>query len=472
MKKAVVILVLVALLGTGLMWLRRPAVVTAEVVSRGPLRDVISASGIVEARSVVLAAKVPARVAEIALREGNRVRAGQVLIRLESDELTAQVSQARAALAAAAAQLSSARELLRVEQAEIEGAVGQAEAQVTIARSQLIKAKAGARAEEVNAAQAQVAQAEAAFDQAERDLRRAEDLFSAGAIPRAQVDIALTAHHSAVAQLQVAREGLALLRSGTRHEDVTAAAAQVTQAERALKMALERSSLLSARRAQVQAAAAQVAQAAASLRAAEAVQRDTLVTAPFGGTVVRRTAEVGELVFPGTPLIEVADLSDRWVSVAAESDDLMRFQAALESTAVIDVTAESYPGRVFRGAITEIASAAERGTPGKEWTVRVKVRFDDPGALLRPGMEADVDGEVILASDVLVVPKDAVVEQGDQRYVFVWNGTEARQAPITPGASSLDKVEVRAGLQNGNTIVISGMNHLRSGHRVSVRLRQ
>lgn len=228
--------------------------------------------------------------------------------------------------------------------------------------------------------------------------------------------------------------------------------------------------MLLVRHAQVQAASAQVAQAAAALHAASAQLDGTLIRTPFSGTIVRIPAEVGQLVTPGTPLVEVSDLTDKWVSVSVESDDLLRFEAALRAGTPLDVTSESYPGRGFAGRVVDIASKADRGALGKEWTVRVKIAVTDPQNSLRPGMEVDVDGQVTLAQSALHLPKEGVLEQGGRAYVFVWNGTTVERTEVTTGVSSLDRVEVVRGIREGDVVVAKGLDHLRSGHRVTVSI--
>ena len=189
-----------------------------------------------------------------------------------------------------------------------------------------------------------------------------------------------------------------------------------------------------------------------------------VLKAPFAGTVVDLEVEPGQVAAPGAPLLALADLSAQWVSIRAESDDLARFEAA----ASLDVTSESYPGRVFAGQLSGIASVATSSEAGKEWAVRVKIAIDDPARLLRPGMEVDVDGRVTLARGVLRVPKEAIFEQDERAYAFVRSATAVRRVEVTTGPATLAEVAVLSGLRAGDVVVTSGLEHVRRGHRVRV----
>ncbi len=409
MRRRVIVLLLIALaiLGGGsFIWRQRtkPVSVVAERLSRGPLRDVISATGTVEARSAVLSPKVGGRVAAVLVQEGQEVRAGQLLVSLESEELSAEVSRAQAAADAA--------------------------------RSHFRKVRAGATEGEIEAAQAHSDEAQAAYDYAEREARRMRDLFRQGAVARNQLDAAETALRTAQARRQAALADLTRLQAGAGPDDLAAAAAAVAQAEAAMRIT--------------------------------AAQFDgTRIAAPFPGTVVDLRVEVGQFVTPGVPLLELADLSDRWVTVAIETEDLQRFRAA----GLLAVATEAYPDRTFNGTIREITSVAQRSATGQEWTMRVKLDVEDPEGLLQPGVEVDVGGEIILARDVLRLPKEAVQKREGRACVFVWDGHAVRCAAVTTGRSTLREVEVLSGLREGDLVVVAGIEHLRPGRRVTVTVR-
>lgn len=463
-RTTVMLIILVAGAAVAATRLRPSPTVTTVVVAPGNLIDAISATGVVEARSVRLAATVPGRVASVLVREGDRVRVGQLLVVLDGREPAALVDQARAALAAVKAQEAQAAAALRLERAEVRGRILQAEGAVRAARAQRDKVRAGPLPAEIAAVQAEVVRARTAAAEAARNRDRVRSLVLDGALGRAELDAVVGVEEAARASLEAAQAQLARVREGARAEDVTSMEAVATQAEAALQTAREAQRGIEVREAQLDAATAQVRHAEAALRAALAQLDGTRITAPFAGTVVDLEVEPGQVAAPGAPLLALADLSAQWVSIRAESDDLARFEAA----ASLDVTSESYPGRVFAGQLSGIASVATSSEAGKEWAVRVKVAIDDPALLLRPGMEVDVDGRVTLARGVLRVPKEAIFEQDERAYAFVWSATAVRRVEVTTGPATLAEVAVLSGLRAGDVVVTSGLEHVRRGHRVRV----
>jgi HlyD family secretion protein len=237
-----------------------------------------------------------------------------------------------------------------------------------------------------------------------------------------------------VAQLAVARAGLAELRSGFREEEVAqgraglrAAQAQVADAERGLERArllhdggavseeaLEKSELaLSLARIQadergeavrllesgprperVDAGAAQVAAAEAGIEVVDATLSFATITAPFDGVVTVRHREPGETAPPGAPVLTLMNPDDRWVRIYVPEDRIGR--VTLGQTA--NITSDSYPDRTHEGRVTFIASEAEFTPKNVQmpeervklvYAVKVQV-VGDPSFELKPGMPADV----------------------------------------------------------------------------------
>jgi multidrug resistance efflux pump len=354
-------------------------------------------------------------VAEVLVDEGQKVTAGQVLIRLEDADLRSAVSQAEAAVLQAEAAVGQARASVAVAQAQLDqvlaGArpeeIAAAEAQLKAAQSALGQAAAqrdevasGPDTEAIEAAEAQLAQAlaqqkelEIAYDQVldniehlagateERtrfQLNAANEAVAAAQAALDQVKAGassevLQAYNSGVGvaayQRDAARAQLDLLKAGATAEQIAAGRAQVEQA-RAAQAAAE---------AAVQAAEAGLEAARAQLAQAELV-------APFAGTVVRVEAEVGELVSPGVPVVMLADL-DTWrvqTSDLAETDVVL-VRPGQRATVAFD----ALPGISFDGVVTEIASLAE--TNRGNVTYAVTVELEPVGDPLRWGMTAFVD---------------------------------------------------------------------------------
>jgi HlyD family secretion protein len=400
---------------------------------RSQPNTVIQASGIIEATEVKVSSKVPGRIVEIAVKEGMEVRAGQVIARLDSKEVDAQVSQATAAGEAARARLAQAEAALRQARAQVDAAVANAEAALLTARARVPQAVAALElaqrqvAEQVRESEARLAGAQASLqaalagqevaranlEKARQDFARAEALAAQGAIAAQQVDAARTAVEVARAQFEAARHqvvaareavrqaqaALALARAGAsqieiRRRDVQVAEAQVQQAMAALASARAGYETVRLRAQEVEAARAQVVQAEANLRYLLAQRENLTIRAPLAGLVLARSVEEGEVVNAGTPIVTIADIRRVWIRLFIPEEQLARVKVGQPVRVFVD----AFPGRPFQGRVTEVSSRAEF-TPAniqtKEERVKlvfaVRVSLDNPEGLLKPGMFADAE---------------------------------------------------------------------------------
>jgi HlyD family secretion protein len=293
----------------------------------GPL----AVTGTIEALQVDVSPRVAGRIVERAVREGDRVRRGQLLVRLDAEELEAEARRAEAATRAAEARWRDLR--------------------------------AGARAQEVDEARANLRNATATRVWTERDFRRAQELHAKELVATAEVDRARQAYDTAVAGEAAARERLELLRAGPREDALAAAEADVEQARAAL--------------------------AAARTRLAEA-----RLTSPIDGLVLHKHMEVGETVNPGVPVLTLVDPSDMWLRAYVPETDLGRVKVGQAAAVSVD----AFPGRTFPGTVTEIASQAEF-TPKNVQTrkervnlvFRIKIAVQNADGTLKPGLPADAE---------------------------------------------------------------------------------
>ncbi len=394
---------------------------------------ILEASGIIEATEVKVGSKVPGRVLEIAVKEGMEVQAGEVVARLDSREVDAQVSQAMAAVEAARARLAQAEVALRQARAQVDAAVASAQAALETARARIPQAVAALELaqrqyrEQVRESEAKLAAARAGLqaalagqevaranlEKARQDLARVEALAQQGAIAPQQVDAARTAVEVAEAQFELARHqaaaaketvrqaqaAVALAKAGAaqieiRRQDVQMAEAQVKQAMAALASARAGYETVRLRVQEVEAAKAQVAQAEANLRYLLAQRENLVIRAPSGGLVMTRAVEEGEVVHAGTPIVTIADLRSVWIRLFIPEAKL----AMVRVGQPVRVFVDAFPGRPFHGRVTEISPRAEF-TPAniqtKEERVQlvfaVRVSLENPGGLLKPGMPADAE---------------------------------------------------------------------------------
>jgi len=343
----------------------------------------VSVTGTIEATQVDVSVKIAGRIVARLADEGDRVTAGQLLVRVDDEELAAEARRQAAAVRTAEAAL---RDLLAGARPQ---EVAEARATTARARAHLDDLVAGSRSQEIEEARAAVRSAEATRTWTERDLRRVEELFRRELVAAQDVDRARQAYEVAVAQETSARERLALAMEGARPR-------QVEMAREELRAAEERLALLLAgpRRDLVEVARGQAAQAEHALALARSRLKEASVHAPITGVVLRKNLEVGEMANPGVSILTLMNPREIWVRAYVPEEEVGRIKVGDAARVRID----GHPGRAFAGRISEIASEAEftpRNVQTKKERVnlvfRIKIMLDNPEGILKPGMPADAD---------------------------------------------------------------------------------
>ncbi len=363
-----------------------PTASAASATAEPPSR--VAAEGkIIPARDATLAFRLAGRVAGVPVHEGDAVKAGDVLIRLEDADQQAAVAQAQAALALTKANRDALLAGARTQEVTAaEKQLSAANAAVAGASAQLAQLQQGATADQIAAAQAAVAQAESvqkqaqlAYDEIQKNIK-----YLAGPTEE-QGRFTLNAANESLAAAQAA---LDQLLKGANDEAVKAAQAAVWAAASQRDAAKAQLELLQAGASaeQIAAADAQVAQAQAALQAAQAQLSQTVLRAPFDGTVMSLATDVGEVVTPAAPLVVLADVS-RW---RMKTTDLSETDVVLvHSGQKATVTLDAFAGQSFGGAVTEVSALAE--TNRGNTTYAVTIALDPTTAALRWGMTAFAD---------------------------------------------------------------------------------
>jgi HlyD family secretion protein len=323
------------------------AIVSAACKDEAPPNQV-RVSGHVEATEVRLAPEVGGRIVAFNVKEGDRVDAGTIILRLDTRDAELAIDRARAEQRAAEAQLRLLQAGSRRED------IRQAEAQAQAAR------------DEVQAARAELAAAEA-------DLERFEALLEANAGSRKQRDDALT-------RRDVARERMQQAESRLR------AAEQAVQRLRA-----------GARPQELDAARASVAAAAAQVATMEKSVKDATLMSPIRGVISEKLTELGEVVAPRVPVVVIIDLDRAWADVFVPEPAIPRIKLGQTATLFTDAG-----GSGLGGTVTYISPKAEF-TPRNVQTAeersklvyRVRVSVDNTQGILKEGMP--VEAEIPLA---------------------------------------------------------------------------
>ena len=319
---ALVILVIGALVG-GAWWL----------ADRNGADDELAIYGNVDLRQVDLAFNNSQRIAEVLVEEGDSVRRGQIVARLDESRLAPQVAQA--------------------------------EADVAAQRHVVDRLHSGTRPEEIDQARANLQAAEAEAANARLLFGRLKDVAEesdGGAVSKQDVDNAEAALATAEAQVEVSRKALELALAGPRKEDVAEAEARLRAGEAQLE--LLRQELV-----------------------------DTELVAPVDAVVRTRVMEPGEMASPQRPVFLLAVTNPKWVRAYVAEPDLGKVREGMAAAIEVD----SFPGRHFKGWVGFISPVAEftpKAVQTEELRTslvyEVRAFVDDPDNELRLGMPATV----------------------------------------------------------------------------------
>jgi HlyD family secretion protein len=352
---------------------------------------VLPVSGRIEGDDAAVAAKTVGRIREIAVREGDAVEAGQVIAVLDDEQTRAREQQAAAAVRQAEArrqlaehQIAVLTEQLRQSELGVDQARADAQGRVSEAEARLA------------AAEAQLAQAEAAHAQAKWDRDAFTRLYERELVAEQEARRAQSNEQAQAAVVAAARRQVEAARGAL----TATRASLVNPAIRASQAAAVQGQILQAR-ADIAAAQADAERARAQLEEARANRQDLHVVAPFAGTVATRTAEPGEVVMAGTPIVTLVNLGEVYLRAFVPGGQIGRVRLGQPARVYLD-SAPTTPIEAFVSRVDPEASFTPENVYFREDRVKqvVGVKLQLRGALgfAKPGMPAD--GEILVEGDV------------------------------------------------------------------------
>ena len=388
MMKKRIILILIVLVAAG---------VAAMYAFRGMGRSDtgrIVVSGNIELTEVNIAFKTAGRLIERTVDEGDAVKQGQTIARLDRDQLMAQRDREAAGLQSARTQLAQSETSLAWEKATLAADIEQRRADLASNEARLAELNNGARPQEKLDARAAVDAAQSELDRARKDWDRAQTLYKDDDISTAQFDQYRNRWESAQAALKQATEREALVLAGPRAEVIHAQQGQVERARAAVKMAEANSLEMKRREQDLGTRRAEIARSTASVALIDSQLADTIAISPVDGVVLVKSADVGEVLAPGTTVVTVGDIDHPWLRGYVNETDLGKVKLGAKAK----VTTDSYPGKVYQGRVTFISSEAEF-TPKQIQTeqervklvYRIKIEMDNPRRELKSNMPADAE---------------------------------------------------------------------------------
>ncbi|MEO7649324.1 MAG: efflux RND transporter periplasmic adaptor subunit, partial [Bryobacteraceae bacterium] len=424
-------------------------------VSRQDLASVVTASGEIKPRNYVnIGANAMGRITEILVKEGDRVRKGQMLAKLESIQPEADVSAQRAALSSSESESTAA------------------------------EATRKAAEDNVKTLQASLDRARVELERAGLDLKRGEELFQAKLIARQEYDQRRAAYQGQEAAVREAESRL--IQSRASGEE---AAARLAGAQK------------------------RIAQSQAVLtRVRDVLQRHYSV-APLDGMVTNLPVRVGETAVmgiqntPGSLIMTIADMSLITAEVKVDETDIVN----VKIDQIADVFIDAIPNRSFKGHVIEIGNTAILRSTGlaasqsmissqEAKDFKVVVALDSPPEEIRPGLSCTAKITTASRQQILTAPiqaltmrrkgdlelkpdgspaaagpaADPAVEKAKRQEVqgvFVITGEKAIFHPVTTGITGATDIEILTGLQEGAEIITGSykvIRTLRNGARINV----
>ena len=375
---------------------------------------VLSATGYIVAHHTInVNSKVTGRLAWIGVEKGDKVKEGQVLVRLEDEEFRASYEQAKGAL--------------------------------DNARAYLEELEHGSRPEEIQAAQHNLDEARATLVSDKLTLDRTKELSSAGVVSRQALDDATAKFDSDQQKVNSLDKASQLMQIGPRPEEIARARGSLAQAQ----------GLADYAKSQLDA---------------------TVIRAPVTGTILDRTAEKGELITaqfasaaaggPQGSVVSLADLNDIQVELDIAQSDFARLGPKQKGI----VTVDAYPDKQYRGEIAQISPEANR----QKATVQVKVQVLNPDEYLRPEMNATVkflaDEQKSASSKPTgaFIPATALRDHDGKKIVFLSFDGKAHMREVHVLSQRSDGFLVD-GLVGGESVITKTPQDLKDGDTIKVK---
>jgi len=337
-----------------------------------------------------VASKIYGSVSEVLVNDNQKVKAGDVLVRIDPRDLETRVNQARAALASARSQAQGAKVTVPMTESTTSSGISAAEADAERARLAYNQATTA----DLAYGQANVEKDRATADRAHADLERVRPLAAKAEISALQFDSYLAAARVAESELKADQEKLA---QAQKNAEITRAA--LTAAEARLAEARANAKQVSVQSATVSTAQAAIAQAEANLAAAELQLSYTVIVAPVDGVVTRRSVERGQIVQAGQGLMVVVPLQDVYVTANFKETQLARVRPGQRAEIKVDTYGSTFAAHVdsLSGASGAMMSLMppENATGNFVKVVQripVKIVFDrgaPDSTVLRPGMNVE-----------------------------------------------------------------------------------
>ncbi len=407
-------------------------------IQRGNLTATISAAGTVAARAQVsLVFQTAGQVKEINVKAGDKIKAGQVLAKLDTTDLETALTKAQIALESSKLQLQKTKQgpkPAQIESAKASLASAQAAYQVALTKYGLTDAQVAVARAQLDKAAATIQRAQAAYEWEKNNWLNKDPTLSS---QKKALDDAQDAYNTILISYNQQLAGI-------NDTGIKSAASQVAQAQSSLDKLLNTPTPEDIAQAE-----AAVKQSEASLKQSQAALAKASIFAPFDGTVGDVYVQIGQWATANTQAISAVDLSWLDLTITLSEVDVSKIQEGQQ----VEIMLDAEPGTTLDGLVTQIDLIGTT-TQGVVNYASV-VSISNPTDALRPGMNASASIILQHREDVLLVPNRAVRTSGRTRTATVVYQGQLIDVPVTLGLSGDSQSEVASGLQEGDLVLVN-----------------
>jgi HlyD family secretion protein len=381
-KRGLILFMLVVASIALLVWyifIRRPSLQAAQ--------NLIVAPGRIAGDEATVSAKTAGRVREIRVREGDSVRAGDVIALLDDDQVRAREDAAKSAVQQAEARVRSSQQQINVLRAQ------EHSSSISVDQSKIDSAGRVSQARaQVAAAEAALAQARAANNQAKYDYENQSQLAKAGDLSERQGMLAKSNLEATTAAVNAAEEQVKAARGAYNAQQAALKTPAILTSQ-----TLSIQEQINKAQSEITGAMADAEKARAQLREAEANRADLRIVAPFDGTITVRSVEPGEVINPGTAIVTLVNLQELYLRVFVPIAEIDRVRVGRPARVYLD----SRPERAIEATVSRIdpdAAFTPENTYYREDRVRqvvgVKLAIKNSDGSAKPGVPGE--GEILV----------------------------------------------------------------------------
>lgn len=400
-------LILIIIAAAAYMYMTKTSAVDVELteVKRGDIDEYIEEKAIVELENKAdIYAQQSGVVALSSADVGDEVKAGDVLLKIQDEELRLQIRT------------------MELQKQSIE--------------AQLEEARKGLSQWDLQTLEANVKIAQIAYDEAERVLGNNKKLYEAGGISKDIYESSVAALASAEANLEVAKAALAAAQEG-------------------LSPNVEKQFLTQMDELQIQ------------INHLKSKQKDYIIKSPMDGIVLVAEAPEGSVVPMGTLVFQIGSYDEMYLSSDILVDDIANIKEGSEVfISNEDLGINNVRGTVRKIYPQAFSKMSDLGIEQKR--IKIEISIDEEIDELRPGYDMDIKIITASSRDTLLIEDKAVFEQGDNSYVFVNDNGTAKLRQIEKGLESDDMIEVTKGLQEGEKVILSPDENIEEGKEIRV----